>query len=201
MTTFFTSDLHFGHRKVAGLRGFGEHCTSVAEHDAAIRDGWRARVEETDVVYILGDLSAGGRAVTENSLGELFELPGGKRLIAGNHDPAHPMNRDAWKWTKAFAEVFEHVAPFARVRVLGREVMLSHFPYERDRGPMRYAQYRLRDEGLPLLHGHTHGTERLTVLNRAEGPRVEVHVGVDAWGLSPVSDVAVALLLDRAKTL
>lgn len=193
MSAFFTSDLHLGHRKVAELRGFGEHCLSVADHDAAIREGWRSAVRDEDVVYVLGDLSAGGRAVTENTLAELYELPGRKRLIAGNHDPVHPMNREAWKWAARFADVFEHVSPFARIKVLGREVMLSHFPYERDREKPRYMQYRLRDEGLPLLHGHTHGTERLTVT----GSRVEVHVGVDAWALAPVSDEQVAALLDE----
>jgi calcineurin-like phosphoesterase family protein len=202
VTTFFTSDLHFGHRKVAALRGFGEEPASVLAHDEEISARWRGIVSEGDVVYVLGDLSAGGRAGTEHALGLLMGLPGRKRLILGNHDPAHPMNREAWKWSERFGVVFEQVAPFARTKVLGREVVLSHFPYERDRGETRYAQWRLRDEGLPLLHGHTHGEERLTVTPRpapAGSPgRVEVHVGVDAWGLSPVTDEVVAMLLARA---
>jgi calcineurin-like phosphoesterase family protein len=35
--------------------------------------------------------------------------------------------------------------------------MLSHFPYKGDHKPGdRYPEWRLRDEGLPLLHGHVH---------------------------------------------
>lgn len=199
MTTYFTSDLHFGHRKVAALRGFGEHETATEAHDEALLARWHDAVREDDVVFVLGDVSAGGRTGTEHALGLLDLLPGRKRLIAGNHDPVHPMNREAHKWSAAFAEVFEFVAPFARVKVLGREVVLSHFPYYRDRGEPRYLQWRLRHEGVPLLHGHTHGEERLTVspFSGPHGPTVEVHVGADAWGLSPVSDAEVADLLER----
>lgn len=37
--TFYTSDLHLGHEKVAALRGFD----SVAAHDAAILSAWEAK--------------------------------------------------------------------------------------------------------------------------------------------------------------
>lgn len=202
MSVFFTSDLHLGHRKVAALRGFGtEEEPATMAHDLALVGRWTDTVEPDDVVWVLGDLSAGGSRATEYALKVLGGMPGRKRLIAGNHDPVHPMNRQAFKWAARFAEVFEFVAPFARTKVLGREVMLSHFPYERDRGKPRYMQYRLRDEGLPLLHGHTHGEERLTVtsvhdfFNGGFAARVEVHVGVDAWDLRPVADFEVDALL------
>lgn len=205
MTVHFTSDPHFGHRKVAALRGFGTlEEPDTAAHDYALIDRWQTTVREEDVVYVLGDLAASNPT---HALDTLRVLPGRKRLVLGNHDKAHPMNRDAWKWTLPYADVFEFVAPFARVKVLGREVMLSHFPYERDRNEARYLQYRLRDEGLPLLHGHTHGEERLTVSTTLRPlsatrtlvrPRIEVHVGVDAWDLTPVSDERVAALLDEA---
>jgi calcineurin-like phosphoesterase family protein len=184
----FTSDLHLGHEKVADLRGFA----STEEHDAALLERWKERVAPADVVWVLGDLCAGGALATARALTALREWPGRKRLVLGNHDRAHPMYRDAHRWAPAYASVFEWVTPAARTKVQGVEVLLSHFPYERDRGETRHAQWRLRDEGLPLLHGHTHGTERLTVTPPWRADRVEVHVGVDAWGLAPVSDAVVA---------
>lgn len=201
MTTHFTSDPHFGHAKVAGFRGF----ETAIEMDAAISDRWREAVAPDDVVWVLGDLAASSPTY---ALQRLAGLPGRKRLIWGNHDRGHPMHSDAHKWTDPYLDVFESMAQSARVRIRGREVLLSHFPYERDRDPAspRYLQWRLRDEGLPLLHGHTHGTERLTS-TRVYDPngwgayrvRLEVHVGMDAWDLTPVSVLDVAALLEGAK--
>lgn len=195
MTVHFTSDLHLGHRKVADLRGFD----STDAHDAAIATAWADRVRPDDVVWVLGDLAV-GRPL--HALDVLASLPGRKRLVLGNHDYAHPgIYRDAWKWHALYARVFDLVAPFARARVMGREVALSHFPYHRDRGEVRHVQWRLPDQGLPLLHGHTHGTERLTVtpwFDPEDSATVEVHVGLDAWDLAPVDDATVAALLADA---
>lgn len=188
MTVLFTSDLHLGHAKVAGLRGFD----SAAEHDEAVADRWRSAVRPDDLIYVLGDLAASSPA---HALDVLFHLPGRKRLVLGNHDRAHPMHRDAWQWGQRYADIFEAVAASGRVRACGHDVVLSHFPYVRDRGPARHLQWRLPDLGAPLLHGHTHGTERLS--HTALGTP-EVHVGLDAWGLTPVRDDVVADLLEVA---
>lgn len=183
MMRLFTSDLHIGHRFVAGLRGFD----NVAEHDEAIRDRWRSVVRDGDDVWVLGDLSMTPRQ-------EVFEfirsLPGRKHLIAGNHDACHPMHRDAHKWQRRYLEAFGSVQAFARVRIGGEPVLMSHFPYRNDRGEARYNQYRLRDEGMWLLHGHTHLPDRVT------GP-IEIHVGVDAWDLTPVPEDRIIELKDR----
>lgn len=192
MSDHFTSDLHLWHSKVSALRGFGTiEAPDVEAHADALCERWIERVRPKQVIYVLGDISGGSTAATRRALATLATLPGRKRLIAGNHDPVHPMNRKAHAWGREFAEVFEFVAPFARVRVEGIEAALSHFPFERDRGEPRYLQWRLRNEGLPLLHGHTHGKERLTHAERS----TEVHVGVDAWDLAPVSGAEVSALL------
>lgn len=200
MGVYFTSDLHLGHERVAGIRGFD----STGAHDAAIAERWRATIANNDDVWILGDIAASSPF---HSLAILKTLPGRKHLVYGNHDRGHPMNRDAHKWHAHYLGAFASVASAARRRIYGREVLLSHFPYERDRDEARYMQWRLRDEGLPLLHGHTHGEERLThipVLDRI-GPyanglrwRTEVHVGLDAWDLTPVSLDTVHGLLEEA---
>lgn len=181
---FFASDHHFGHRKVSELRGF----PTPAHHNLFILDQHNDTVRDDDVVHMLGDLSAGGAAATRQALEWVKRLKGRKRLIAGNHDPVHPMNRDAHKWVREYLEVFESVAPFGRASIRGMKVLLSHFPYEIDRGEPRYMQYRLRNEGALLLHGHLHSSEKFT------SPQ-EIHVGLDAWGLAPVESTGIEGLI------
>lgn len=172
MSVLFTSDPHFGHRLVAGHRGFGE---DVPAHDIALCDNWRRVVRPDDDVWVLGDIAVSHPA---RALEIVSELPGRKHLISGNHDACHPMHRNSHKWLGRYLEVFASVQPFARRRINGEDVLLSHFPYDKDRHEVRYTQYRLRNEGKWLLHGHTHEPER------QEGR--EIHVGVDAWDLTPV---------------
>lgn len=180
MTTYFTADPHFGHRLVAELRGFDD----PAEHDEHLIQNWRRVVQPGDTVWILGDLAVSS---PWRALGIITGLPGRVHLISGNHDPVHPMHRDAHRYLRRYLDVFESVQPFARRKIAGEEVLLSHFPYDKDRHEARYTQYRLRDEGRWLLHGHTHEKYR------REGR--EVHVGLDAWDLSPVSIDTIALLM------
>lgn len=184
MSVLFTSDQHFGHRLVAGHRGFGE---DVAKHDLTLCDNWRSVVRKDDDVWVLGDLCVSSPT---RALEILSELPGRKHLIAGNHDACHPMHRNSHKMLRRYLEVFESVQAFARRKIDGQEVLLSHFPYDKDRHEVRYTQYRLRDEGRWLLHGHTHQADQ-----RREGR--EIHVGVDAWDLTPVHlDTIVELMKD-----
>lgn len=180
MGVWFTSDLHLGHRFVAATRGFD----SVSEHDDAIRDGWASVVGKGDDVWVLGDLAV---SAPESALATIASLPGRKHLIAGNHDRCHPMHRDAHNWQPRYLSAFASVQPFARRKIAGRDVLLSHFPYRSDRDEVRYLQYRLRDEGEWLLHGHLHSD------NSGEGR--EIHVGVDAWGLAPVDLDTVAVVM------
>lgn len=206
MTVHFTSDLHLGHERVAAIRGFD----SVEEHDAAVAESWRSSVRKDDDVFVLGDVTGStSRRAVAHAIGILAGLPGRKHLIAGNHDAVHPLYRDAHKRLGEYLPAFASVASAARRRIEGREVLLSHFPYERDRDEIRHAQWRLRDEGLPLLHGHTHGDERLTVTDAwsyfrgesvAKEDRVELHVGLDAWGLQLVPLDTVADLLAHRTT-
>jgi calcineurin-like phosphoesterase family protein len=173
VSVFFTSDLHFGHRHVAELRGF----PVVAEHDAVLVENWQRCIRKHDTIWVLGDLAVSAPTA---ALELIAELPGTKHLIAGNHDRCHPMHRDAHNWQRRYLEVFDSVQPFARRRIAGRQVMLSHFPFSGDHTfEDRYTQYRLRDEGAWLLHGHTHS------MSKGEGR--QIHVGADAWGMAPVS--------------
>ena len=148
----------------------------------------------------------------------LAQLRGRIILIEGNHDPMSSIHRDGWmhraQWTGEGK--FEAIVAFMRRRSGGKEFLLSHYPYsgdhasrDRPEGTDRHTQYRLRDEGMWLLHGYTHSREKYSGTYRREWlPRGsemhwqfrgrQIHVGVDAWNLKPVSESAV---LDLMKSL
>ena len=173
MNVWFTADLHLGHRMVAELRGFA----NVADHDEAVLSNWADAVRSDDQVWVLGDLALPN---PQYALDEIAALPGHKHLIAGNHDKCHPMHRDSHNQQWRYLQTFKSVQAFARRRFNGTNVLLSHFPYSRDHTDKpRHSQWRLRDEGEWLIHGHTHDN----------GPAIvgrEIHVGLDAWDLTPV---------------
>lgn len=182
---WFTSDLHLGHRLVAELRGFPD----VESHDQSILDRWARLVHANDQVWMLGDLAVSNPTA---ALAAIKALPGTKHLITGNHDACSPMHRNSHRKLGVYLEAFASVQQFARRRVGGAEVLLSHFPYRADRGfESRYPQYRLPDLGAWLLHGHTHGRERLH-----DGR--EIHVGLDAWDLKPVHLSEVEKIMKEA---
>lgn len=170
---FYWSDLHIGHALVAADRGHA----STAEHDDAIAQAWAETVTKRDSVWVLGDLAS---STPTPELELLSRLPGTKHLILGNHDPAHPLHTDGHRQFRRYLGVFGSVQTSATRRLGDQSVLLSHFPYEGD-GPGRadrYSQWRLRDEGRWLVHGHVHQAWR--VRGR------QVNVGVDHWP-SPAS--------------
>lgn len=197
--TFFTSDLHIGHKKVAGIRGFWDEDVvldvmhggilvpeaqpDAGEHARELARNWDAVVRPGDTVWVLGDISINGG---QHALDWIEARPGIKRLIAGNHDPVHEQFRTAPKLLRHWMNYFESVQSSARLRFGDQSYLLSHFPYLSwgegpERGGMEAArdvQWRLPDLGMPLLHGHTHGKER------AHGH--SYHVGVDAHDLQLV---------------
>lgn len=201
MSVWFTSDLHIGHDAVAQMR----MSAVVADaHDCMLADNWDRVVNPEDQIWVLGDLSGGGTEATAHALNWVADRPGVKHLIAGNHDPVHPMHRDSHRWQSAFSQVFASVQPFARRKIGAHRVLLSHFPYTGDRGEDRCSQYRLRNEGMPLLHGHTHSPERTSfaahtsindLLTRLA---LQIHVGVDAWRYYPVHIDTLARFLNHA---
>ena len=197
MTTWFISDPHLGHPFVADLRGFA----SVADHDAAVLSSLDVVTPE-DVLWVLGDVTCtGDRTKISRSLSMLMGHPARKHLVAGNHDPVHPMHREAHKWIPFYSQAFQSVQPFARFYVAGtdkgdrrRNLLLSHFPYTGDsHGGDRYAQYRLPDLGLPLVHGHTHQSEQRS---RGPGGGLQINVCWEAWQRPVKLDEIVEMLDD-----
>lgn len=206
---WFTSDLHIGHTKVAELRATPAVKLTWPDrpdlwthwHDGVLATGWDTMVGADDTVWILGDISAGGKAAQVNALTWLAQRPGIKHLVTGNHDGCHPMYRNAAKCAAWYLSCgIASVQPFARRKVAGRNVLMSHFPYSGDHTANdRYTQYRLRNEGVPLLHGHTHTREKVSLHVAPEPRATQVHVGIDAWGLRPVHLDEIAQLIEAVE--
>lgn len=177
-SVWLTSDLHFGHTKVAELRGFRD----FQEHDDYIVAKWRRMVDEGDEIWVLGDISSGGSESQLRALATLRSLPGHKRLVAGNHDSVHPMHgRKPLAWMQFYRDVFEYICSEASLSVEGEKLRLSHFPTMADHTESpRYMEWRPPHGDHWILHGHTHEKQMLTAER-------EIHVGLDAWAFKPVN--------------
>lgn len=154
MATWFTSDLHLGHRNI--LRLANRPFSSLEEMHEHLVAAWNDRVRPGDTVYDLGDLVFGSpaRAATV-----LERLNGQHHWIVGNHDPDE-------RSRSKLAHLFASISEYREVRLDGRLMVLFHYPI---------ASWHGAGRGAIHLHGHCHGS---LVLDSQ--PRLDV--GVDARG-------------------
>lgn len=78
MSTFFISDLHFGHENMAIKRGF----SCADEMNELIITNWNLWISKRDLVFILGDITMEKKSYY--SL--LSTMKGIKHVVLGNHD-------------------------------------------------------------------------------------------------------------------
>src|SRR5947209_5686827 len=83
MTTFFTSDTHFGHGGALGL--YRRPFSSVAAMNEGMVERWNETIGPDDVVWHLGDFAI--RQKPEMVAEILARLRGRKHLVTGNNDP------------------------------------------------------------------------------------------------------------------
>ena len=141
MTTFFTSDTHFGDMRV--LRFDHRPFPTLDAHDAGLIERWNARVGPRDTVWHLGDFALG--PTPERAAAILGALQGEKHLLVGNNDDAATLALPGWA----------SVAHYAEVAVEGRMLVLCHYAFRTWNGMGR---------GAVNLHGHSHG--KLTPMPR-----------------------------------
>lgn len=204
MNEYFISDPHFGHQLMAKLRGFD----STAEHDRFLYESWIAKLPEGQQIqlWILGDNYCGGEEKEEAALqllqqfrmellerkGTLVEFHG----LLGNHDLAHPKFAGSYLRLKNFYQVFDSIQTTAALKLAGRDVMLSHFPYEGNQYDKPWMdQYRLRDLGLPLVHGHTHAQK---IVSYSKRKTLQLCVNVEACpDYAPLSRQELEVLIKQ----
>lgn len=92
------------------------------------------------------------------------------------------MHRGARNAQHTAMETFDAVLPYQRVRLIKINFLMSHLPYhgEGDHTPgERYSEYRLPNEGMPLLCGHVHEAWRFK--------DNQFNIGVDVNDFMPVT--------------
>lgn len=206
MKDYVISDPHIGHKLVSSLRGFH----TPGEHDQHLLNSWVSALPAEDQVriWILGDNYVGGthaqlhafkwlqsfKDTMRHSKGTRVELHG----LMGNHDSAHPMHAHSFRNIADYWRVYDSVQVAARWKTAAGDVLLSHFPYTGDHFDSdRVEQFRLRDMGVPLIHGHTHHDE---MISYSTAGTLQICVCVEACpGSAPVAkeDIEALVLKHR----
>lgn len=179
MTTWFTSDEHYDHANIIRFSGRPFSGVPQMQYEMIVRHN--AVVGENDDVWHLGDFALNEKTVPLI----LPRLVGRHHLVVGNHDACHPCHKKSEGAKRryllyGFASVATeiHMGPF----------LLNHLPYVGDSAHEgRYPEWRPKDEGKWLLHGHVHE------LWKVRGKMI--NVGVDQWNYGPVSLAALESLI------
>lgn len=195
MTTFHISDTHFGHRNI--ITYCNRPFKNVDHMNAELVRRWNSIVEPEDTVYHYGDVALGK---IDQSLPRVGELNGYIILVEGNHDrPFMDKNRANKRehWLMEYFQFFDEIHPHLyNVDIGPARVNMSHFPYDGDsHGEDRYATARIPDEGVTLIHGHTHSSG--DPVSRSKRGTLQIHVGADAWDYTPVPNEVVARLISE----
>jgi calcineurin-like phosphoesterase family protein len=149
VSTWFTSDHHFGH---AAARGFYRRpFASRDDMDRAMIERWNATVRPEDEVWHLGDFAVGQTPARVASL--LQSLHGRKNLVTGNNDNDAVTGSECWLT----------VQPYAELTTAETRLVLCHYPFR---------TWRDMGKGALNLHGHSHG--RLKPLPRQFDVGVDV---------------------------
>lgn len=169
---WFTSDLHFGHRRILNfvpnrIKEFNlnlEEENVIETHDNLLIEKWNNAISKHDIVYILGDVSF----VSSDDTKKILEkLNGKKHLIIGNHDSPCSSLSNYFVSTSQIKEV-----TFKKIHYSFLEedlhCILCHYPL---------IAWNRRMHGSVMLHGHTHGSICDINLNSEE---LRIDIGFDS---------------------
>jgi calcineurin-like phosphoesterase family protein len=132
MTTWFTSDTHFGHANII------KHCSrpfaSAHEMDGAMITRHNERVADGDTVYHLGDFAFRGARPGQYRP----QLKGNVHLIIGNHDKRRDVENVG----------FASISDMLHLSIEGTPLVLCHYA-------MRV--WNKSHHGALHFYGHSHG--------------------------------------------
>lgn len=164
MTTWITSDLHWGHKNIMNFcpESRARFRNDVAYMNEAMVQEWNHLIAADDTVYILGDVAF---LPAEKAVATVCRLNGRKILVEGNHDRKLLQDQD-------FRDCFEQIHKYLDAQFNETKVVMFHYPI---------AEFDQMHRGAVHFHGHLHGgksgLERYRVLD----------VGMDATGMIAIS--------------
>ena len=173
MTTYFTSDLHFGHQNI--IRLCNRPFSDFQEMERVLVRNINATVAPNDELFILGDVSM---KISRAQALEIIQRIRCKNLylINGNHD------RD-------YSElgVFKMVRDYMKIERMGHQLILFHYPI---------MDWAWKERGSIQLHGHIHTQGAAANLQNFAQGLYRYDVGVDANEYRPVSLDSIIQLRD-----
>lgn len=176
--TFFTSDIHFGHKNI--IKYSNRPFANVDEMDATLISNWNSVVPKDGVVFSLGDFAFCkiGRIIEI-----LSQLNGKVVMVGGNHDA------EIWKNRKMLLDGYvEEITPYREVTVGNQFICMFHYGCR---------VWNKSHRGSWLLYGHSHNS--LPPLGKS------VDVGVDSTPIlgyaayKPFSFYEVKDFMDKQK--
>lgn len=145
---YFTSDLHFCHKRIMQYAPTFRKYDSIPEMDEGLVELWNDKVTPDDDVYDLGDLLL-GNLIEKSNLELLKRLNGRHHLILGNHDDSaikyKPELLNIIKYDGN--KLFDTITDYLEIKVNKQLICMSHYPMYIWNGC---------HQGSFMLYGHMH---------------------------------------------
>lgn len=172
MTTWVTSDLHFGHKNILKFCKNTRPYRDIEHMQERMISEWNARVCAQDTVYILGDVAF---TQPQKAVSIMGRLNGAKILVEGNHDAELLKSHE-------FRNCFLEVHKYLKLNYGGTEIAMFHYPIAQWDGIHR-GHLHLYGH----LHGDTSGLEQYRAMDVGVDSTGEVVVGLD-WVVQKLKD-------------
>lgn len=164
MTTWITSDTHFGHKNITGPKvstwedGY-RIFDSIREMDETMLENINSVVKSSDELIHLGDFAFGGSDVYDKYAKRIYCK--NIHFLRGNHDKLS--NYD-------LKGIFTSVDSYREYRYNGNFIVLCHYAM---------LTWNKAHRGSFMLHGHSHGSLKYPFVQRIKD------VGVDTNNYKP----------------
>lgn len=137
---YFISDLHLFHTNALF---FDNRPFDDMQHMLdAVANNWNSTINNSDTVYILGDVSMN---CTDALIAYIAKLRGHKILVKGNHDDI----RDH-RYATLFDEICDYKEITEQIDNVSYKLVLCHYPI---------FSWKNMGRGTILLYGHTHNSK------------------------------------------
>lgn len=165
--TFYTADVHMGHKQIINYEPEFRDFQNVEEHDEHIIKNWNSVVNPNDTVWILGDM-----VINKKNLHRFRELNGRKLLVMGNHDN---FNKE-W-FDTVLMDVVDRPFGCVEKRFGGIRTVFTHIPVHPCQLERRFDFN---------LHGHLHSSTVSKMDGSGEDDLRFLNLSMEHWNLTPV---------------